>query len=190
MIWLRTAVRATGATGFVSILSRIFARDSGRSAMVPLYNAVVEEARDPAWYLQGGVADTMDGRFDMVAGLLSLALIRLESEGADGAAPSALLAEIFVDDMDGQLRQDGIGDIVVGKHIGRMMAALGGRIGAYRAAFDGEGTLEEALQRNLYRGDEPAAADMAFAAARMRAIRDALDAQGLKSLLAGAFPTP
>jgi len=174
----------------VSIFSRIFARDSGRAALLPLYNAIVSAARDPAWYVEGAVADTKDGRFDMVAGLLSLALIRLEAEGQPGAAPSALLAEIFVDDMDGQLRQDGIGDIIVGKHIGRMMAALGGRIGAYRAAFAGDGILEEALVRNLYRGAPPPPAALAFAAARMRATRAALDAESLDALIAGRFPRP
>lgn len=174
----------------LSFLSRIFGRDRGRSALVPLYNAVVAGAREPAWYVEGGVGDTIDGRFDMVAGLLSLLLIRLESEGAAGAGPSALLAEIFVDDMDGQLRQDGIGDIIVGKHIGRMMAALGGRIGAYRAAFAGEADLEDALLRNLYRGEAPAPEALAFSAARMRTTRAALDALSLKQLLAGEFPRP
>ena len=42
------------------------------------------------------------------------------------------LTDRFIADMDGSLRQDGVGDQVVGKHIGRMMAALGGRLGAYR----------------------------------------------------------
>lgn len=174
----------------LSFLSRIFGRDKGRSALVPLYNAVVAGARDPVWYVDGGVSDTVDGRFDMVAGLLSLVLIRLEAEGEAGAGPSALLAEIFVDDMDGQLRQDGIGDIVVGKHIGRMMAALGGRIGAYRTAFAGAADLDEALLRNLYRGEAPAPEAMNFTANRMRAIRDALDGLSLKQLTAGEFPRP
>jgi cytochrome b pre-mRNA-processing protein 3 len=55
-------------------------------------------------------------------------------------------------DMDGTLRQDGIGDQVVGKHIGRMMAALGGRLGAYRDAGGDDGTMAEALRRNLWLG--------------------------------------
>ena len=46
--------------------------------------------------------------------------------------PSALLTEWFVEEMDGQLREQGVGDVVVGKHVGRLMATLGGRIGALR----------------------------------------------------------
>ena len=77
--------------------------------------------------------DTLDGRFDMIAAILALVLLRLEAEGEAGRGPSVLLTEIFIDDMDGTLRQIGIGDYVVGKHVGRMMGALGGRLAAFRA---------------------------------------------------------
>ena len=77
------------------------------------------------------VPDTVDGRFDMIAAVLCTVLLRLERE-PEGLATTAPLTERFVDDMDGQLRQIGIGDIVVGKHIGKMMSMLGGRLGAYR----------------------------------------------------------
>ena len=93
-----------------------------------LYNRVVDMARRPDWYLAGGAPDTMDGRFDMVALVLSLVLIRLEDENSEAARQMAAdLADRFIADMDGTLRQDGIGDQVVGKHIGRMMAAQIGR---------------------------------------------------------------
>jgi cytochrome b pre-mRNA-processing protein 3 len=122
-----------------------------------LYNAVVEVARRPDWYLSGEVPDTMDGRFDMVALILSLVLLRLEDEPGpeNGAAAKQLCADLadrFIVDMDGSLRQEGIGDQVVGKHIGRMMAALGGRLGAYRDARGDDAAMAEALRRNLWRG--------------------------------------
>src|SRR3546814_14845384 len=67
---------------------------------------------------------------------------------------SVWLTELFVDDMDGQLRQIGIGDMIVGKHIGRMMSALGGRLSAYRSGLGAGESLEDALVRNLYRSEE------------------------------------
>ncbi|WP_204310223.1 ubiquinol-cytochrome C chaperone family protein, partial [Enterobacter cloacae] len=73
---------------------------------------------------------------------------------------STHLTEVFIDDMDGQLRQIGIGDIVVGKHVGKMMGMLGGRLGAYREAL-AAGGFDEALVRNLYRGEAPAPAALA-----------------------------
>ena len=134
----------------LKLLKKLFARDEGRAALAPLYAALVAEARNPAWYLDGKVADTIDGRFEMVSALTALAILRLDAEGDGGKLPSVMLTETFVDDMDGQLRQEGVGDIVVGKHIGKMMAALGGRIEAYGAGLNG-GDLEAALVRNLYR---------------------------------------
>ncbi|WP_420145410.1 ubiquinol-cytochrome C chaperone family protein [Sphingobium sp.] len=133
-----------------SFLQRLFGRTDPKEGLRPLYNAVIGEGRQPHWYLDGAVPDTLDGRFDMIVAILAQALIRLEQQG--GAQESVWLTELFVDDMDGQLRQEGVGDVVVGKHVGRMMSALGGRISAYRAALTGEGDLAEALRRNLYRG--------------------------------------
>jgi cytochrome b pre-mRNA-processing protein 3 len=95
-----------------------------------------------------------------------------------------MLTEIFVDDMDGQLRQEGVGDIVVGKHIGRMMAALGGRMEAYRTGLEGPG-LDEALVRNLYRTDHPGDAALAHGASSLRAYWQRLVATPLDALLAG-----
>lgn len=151
-----------------------------------LYDAVVARARAPHWYEAGGVPDSVDGRFDMIAAILSLVLLRLEGEPAAGG-PSARLTERFVEDMDAQLRELGVGDIGVGKHIGKMMGMLGGRLGAYRDALAG-GDLETALRRNLYRGVEPDAAAIAHAGAALRAFRDALAATPTEALLDGTLP--
>ncbi|HEU4959197.1 MAG TPA: ubiquinol-cytochrome C chaperone family protein [Sphingomonas sp.] len=156
-----------------------------RDAAAALYAAIVAKGREPHWYLEGGVADTVDGRFDMIAAILCLVLLRLEGD-PDGPAPSAHLAERFVDDMDGQLREIGIGDIVVGKHIGRMMGMLGGRLGAYRAAFDA-GDLGPALIRNLYRGEAPEPSALAHVGGRLTAFRDALAAVPTPALVAGTL---
>lgn len=172
----------------MSLLRRLFPERDQRARYLPLYNAVVAEARDPVWYRDGGAPDTVDGRFDMVAMILALVLIRLEGEGEAGRLPSTLLTEVFVDDMDGQLRQIGIGDVVVGKHVGRMMSALGGRISAYRAALAGEESLRDALVRNLWRGEAPAATD--FVETRARALHAALAATSAATLYAGELPTP
>jgi cytochrome b pre-mRNA-processing protein 3 len=158
-------------------------RTDGRA----LYTAIVARARAPHWYLDGAVPDTLDGRFDMIAAILSLVLLRLEDD-PDGAAPSAHLAEQFVDDMDGQLREIGIGDIVVGKHVGRMMGMLGGRLGAYRDGLAG-GDLDGAIGRNIYRGESPGAAALRHVRERLLALRDALAATPTALLIAGELPT-
>lgn len=151
-----------------------------------LYNNVVEVARRPDWYLAGEVPDTMDGRFDMVALVLSQVLLRLEDEPGEAAKQlSADLADRFIVDMDGSLRQEGIGDQVVGKHIGRMMAALGGRLGAYREARGDDAVMAVALRRNLWRGEPVHDDAVAWVVSAARHLADGLARMPYDRLVAG-----
>ena len=153
---------------------------------LPLYTAIIARARAPHWYEAGRVPDSIDGRFDMVATVLAFVLLRLEGDPV-AAGPSAKLTERFVEDMDGQLREIGIGDVVVGKHIGKMMSMLGGRLGAYRDAVTAD-ALDAALVRNLYRGAVPEAAALGHARESLLALREALAATPTATLLAGTLP--
>jgi cytochrome b pre-mRNA-processing protein 3 len=161
--------------------------DDGTAAVRPLYAAIVEGARDPRWYLDGGVADTIDGRFEMIAALFSLVMIRLEALGDPAKSDVAMLTEVFVEDMDGQLRELGFGDVGLGKRVGEMVSALGGRLGAYRDALEGEADFEAALIRNLYREQAPAAAALAFTAGELRKEHSVIKALPLSALRAGAL---
>jgi cytochrome b pre-mRNA-processing protein 3 len=173
----------------VKFLKTLFGFGSDpRAALIPLYNSVVIEARQPAWYAEMGVPDTLDGRFDMIAAVLALVLMRIEEAGVEGRRASALLTEVFVDDMDGQLRQIGIGDMIVGKHIGNMMAAMGGRLSVYRDAIGDRAALEQALVRNLWRGETSPDARPALVAERLQSIAVRLGGASLDGLLADGLP--
>ncbi len=169
----------------MNLFKRLFVREDDRASVRPLYAAIAAQARQPHWYVEGEVPDTVDGRFEMVTVILALVLIRLDAIGDTGAVPAALLAEVFVEDMDGQLRQLGMGDVVVGKHIGKMMSALGGRLGAYRAGLAGDAPMDEALVRNLYGGATPSPKALTHVDASARAILDGLSHRSLETLLAG-----
>jgi cytochrome b pre-mRNA-processing protein 3 len=163
----------------------LFGREDDRAPLRPLWHRVVEIAREKAWYAECGVADTVPGRFDAITLVLALVLLRMESDPAL-MEPSVRLTELFVDDMDGQLRQSGIGDLVVGKHIGRLMGTLGGRLGALREAFaapDGE-ALTEVVARNVTLVEGGDAAKVAKAARRLAGT---LAATSREDLLAGRF---
>lgn len=120
-----------------------------RENVRPLWHRVIELSRDPAFYRECQVADSVAGRFDMISAVLCTVMVRIEQ--SDMRAESALLAELFVEDMDGQLRELGIDDVVVGKHIGRLMSVLGGRLGAYRSALSLQDIekLADAARRNI-----------------------------------------
>ncbi len=134
---------------------RLFRKRDDRA--VALYAAVVAAARSPWFYSHGAVPDTVDGRFDMVALIIAVVLVRLEQTGEPTMDVRQRLREIFVDDMDQSVREMGVGDLSVGRHVKKMMGALDGRLMAYRPSLlmGDQPALMAALERNLYRG-EPA----------------------------------
>lgn len=170
----------------MNLLQRLFRpAPDGRDAMRPLWHAVVGVARRPHWYRELGVADSLAGRFDMVSFVLALVMLRLEVESAC-AQSAARLTELFIDDMDAQLRESGIGDVVVGKHMGRLMSVLGGRLGALRMALalDGE-ALAEVIRRNMTLSDDGRALALAD---ELRAFSRALAGREVAPILAGELP--
>jgi cytochrome b pre-mRNA-processing protein 3 len=168
-----------------AFLNKIFGSPDDRDAWRPLYAAIVAQARQPHWYQAGNVADTIDGRFGMVTLVTSLVLLRLEELGEAASHPMARLTEVLVEDMEGQVREIGFGDLVVGKQVGQMMGALGGRIGAYRLALADGGDLKAALQRNLYGADIPTEDAISHVAERAMALVHSLSNQTLEEFRRG-----
>jgi cytochrome b pre-mRNA-processing protein 3 len=169
----------------LSFLSNIFRPKADREQYVGLYQYVVSEARSPSWYLEGQVPDTLDGRFDMVAALLALVMLRLEREGDKGRSASARIAETFIDDMEGSVRQLGIGDLMVGKHVGKMMSALGGRIGAFRTAIAAGESFRPAVRRNIFHDAPPSPEAEALVAANLEAFTGKLAAREYEEIIEG-----
>lgn len=171
----------------MSLLKRLFgnAGPDPKYRLLPLYNRIVAAARAPDWYVEGQVPDSIDGRFDMVAAILTLVLLRLEDDKAR-AQDMAHLTEVFVDDMDGQLREVGIGDMIVGKHIGRIMGAVGGRLGAFREAMGDTAKLDEAILRNIYRSEQADAAALAHVRQGLLDVEYSLRAQVPEAIVEGS----
>jgi cytochrome b pre-mRNA-processing protein 3 len=171
----------------MSLLKRLFgnAGPDPKLKLVPLYNQIVAEARKPHWYIEGQVPDNIDGRFDMVAAILSMVLLRLEEDPAR-AQDMVHLTEVFVDDMDGQLREVGIGDMIVGKHIGKIMSAVGGRLGAFRDAMADHSKLDEVISRNIYRSENVDAAALAHVHQGLLDVERALGSQLPEMIVEGS----
>ncbi len=168
----------------MSFLKRLLRpRGDDLAAYRPLWHRIVELSRDPRWYQDGGIADTLEGRFDAITLVMAAVLLRMERD-PELVEPSVRLTELFVADMDGQMRQSGVGDLMVGKHMGKLMGALGGRLGAYREALAevDDTSLCAAIKRNvtLNEGTEPATS-----AKMLRAFAANLAAADGAALLAG-----
>ncbi|MEP3049736.1 MAG: ubiquinol-cytochrome C chaperone family protein [Erythrobacter sp.] len=134
----------------MSFLSKLLGTQADpREKLRPLWHRVIEMARDQTFYTDCQIADSVAGRFDMITAILSVIIVRLEA--AELRNESALIAELFVEDMDGQLREFGTNDVVVGKRMGKLMGVLGGRLGAYRGALtnDDADRLSDAVERNF-----------------------------------------
>jgi cytochrome b pre-mRNA-processing protein 3 len=128
-----------------------------RLAAERLLATLVARARAPIFFRELGVADTVDGRFDLIALHASLLLERLEAAGRRDLS-QALIDKIFTS-FDEGLRDLGAGDIGIGKRIQKMADAFYGRMQAYAEARD-EAALATAIKRNVFRealGHEDAA---------------------------------
>ncbi len=154
----------------MTILSRLFGKSAPdpKNNLRPLYTRVIAKGRELHWYEEGQVPDTMDGRFDMIASVLAILLLRME-QLSGAAQDSAYLTELFVDDMDAQMREAGIGDVVVAKDMGKIMSILGGRLGAFRGAFDDPARLDAAIERNIESTGAASSVNRAHLAAMLRA---------------------
>lgn len=176
------------------IWKRIFGRPAQNQAPMALYSAAVRQARSPAFYLEGGVPDTVEGRFEMVSLHACLLLRRLRDGGPEGRETGQKLFDILFDDMDQTLREMGVGDLSVGKKIKALASSFYGRLQAYDEGFKDEdgNKLAEALLRNVFDGNDAAGEKATALASYMRRAEAALQAQDVARIIAGhvAFDTP
>lgn len=167
-------------------LMRLF-RPEPRTAK-PLYEQVVARARQPHWYREGEVPDTLEGRFAVLATLLALVNLRLEEGEAQARLASVSLAECFIDDMDAELRQLGVGDPVMSKKVGGLVGAFGGRVGAWRRAIAGEESWTAVIGRSVYREQRASDEAREHSERQLRLFWAALEARSDEALLAGTLP--
>jgi len=120
--------------------------DDGKAGA--LFDAALKQSLLPAFYADYGVPDTLDGRFDNLSLHLFLIMNPLTAT-KDGQALSQDIFDIAFRYMEKDLREAGIGDMGVPKHMKRMMKGFNGRVHAYKAALEGS-DWDEALRHNLY----------------------------------------
>ncbi|MBU6444645.1 MAG: ubiquinol-cytochrome C chaperone [Alphaproteobacteria bacterium] len=123
---------------------------ASRKAAESLAAGITARARAPVFFRDLGVADSFDGRFDMVALHGWLAMDRLQAQGAR-AVVQALVNTLF-EGFEDALREQGAGDIGMGRRMKKIADAFYGRLKAYGEAAE-TGALAEALLRNVYRGE-------------------------------------
>ncbi len=115
-----------------------------------LYDAALTQSRRPEFYADLNVPDTIDGRFEMLALHCGMLVYRLKRDG-ETKLSQALFDRMFKI-MDPMLREMGVGDLSVPKHMKRMMQGFNGRIINYTQAIQDNDNiaLKQALVRNVY----------------------------------------
>lgn len=178
------------------MILRPFRRSAENRTIASLYGTIVAQARSPAFYASFGVPDTVQGRFDLIVLHLVLLLRRLaqkDGQHLTGGEFGQRLFDTFCRDLDGNLREMGIGDLAVPKQMRRFGEAFYGRQTAYLAALEApdERAFVNALARNIFM--DAASGDKAARLARYaRAAVRELDVQEADVLLQGEirFPGP
>jgi cytochrome b pre-mRNA-processing protein 3 len=147
-----------------------------------LFEALTNEARRPHWYLEGKVPDTLDGRFSVLVTVTALALMRLEREGEAGNRASVALTERFIEVMESEHRELGLGDPTLGRTVRKLVSILANRTALWRSAA-GDDWLQ-ATRESLYRDGTPADA-LEHSAEALKRLADRLGAAPLERLEQG-----
>ena len=148
----------------------------------PLFAALIAEARRPSWYVEGEVPDTLDGRFAVLATITAMALVRLEREGDAGSRASVALTERFIEVMESEHRELGLGDPTLGRTVRKLVGMLARRTEVWGSA--GQAERNDATRESLYK-EAIGAAALDHSAAALRDFSNRLDATTLADLEQG-----
>jgi cytochrome b pre-mRNA-processing protein 3 len=149
-----------GYNGKCMILNQLFKVREKREER--LYGAIVAAERHVQFYQSMSVADTIEGRFEMIVLHLFLVLNRLKGEGVEELRQR--LTDEFFSDMDRSLRELGVSDVTVGKKVRKIAESYFGRVTVYHKALSASPRiLEETISRNIYPDGAPDGSTKAMA---------------------------
>ncbi len=152
-----------------------------------LFDFAVAEARKPHWYRDGELADTIDGRFAMLATVSAILIVRLEAESEKGEAASAALTERFIEAMDAEHRELGLNDPGLGRRVRTLVGSLERRVDEWRAAAEDELDWAETVVSSVYRGEAPKDDALAHSAQSLRELWERLADLPEAQLVSGDF---
>jgi cytochrome b pre-mRNA-processing protein 3 len=182
------AGKAHGVYGSTMIIFR--QRQDEPEAAERLYAACVAAARRPVFFLELGVPDTLQGRFEIMTLHLFAMVHRLMRDPGDDRDLARSLAEAFVADMDDALRGLGVGDTRIPKRMQTFYGSFAGRLASYEKALaDSREALTASVERNVFPGGDADRQAAALAAYLVDAA-DAVRAAPLVDLRAGRVPFP
>jgi len=116
-----------------------------------LFAMLTTEARQPHWYVEGSIPDTIDGRFAVLATVVALTIVRLEQAGNVGNQVSVALMERFIEVMGAEHREIGLGDPTLGRQVRRLVGSLSRRVDEWRRELSGNTDWNKTARDSLYK---------------------------------------
>jgi cytochrome b pre-mRNA-processing protein 3 len=149
-----------------------------------LFGAATQEARQPYWYREAGVPDTLDSRFAMLSTVMALILVRLERDDEQGNLVSVALTERFIEVMESEHRELGLGDPTLGRTVRKLVGSLSWRTDLWRRSAVGGCDWRDAVRQSIYK-DAPAEDAQSYADAALKEFWSKLERADLATLAEG-----
>jgi len=154
-----------------------------------LYGLIVAQARQPYFYSDLNVEDTLEGRYEMIIMHAFLLFHRLKGESESAAELGQVVFDTMFRDFDQSLREMGVGDMGVGPRIKKMASSFYGRAGAYDKALEAADNddLEQVIARNVFNKTEPEKRVLKHLATYMRRNVERLERLSVETILDGTL---
>ena len=167
------------------MILNLFRKTPSNEAVYAVYRAIVAQSRQPVFYAEWGVPDTVTGRFDMISLHMALVFHRLRGAGGEAAEFGQALFDLFFKDMDRSLREMGAGDLAVPKKVRKMTEIFYAVMTGVNEAIErgDEAGVEAVLRRTVL--VETDGAHAGALASYLVAQHGALVAQSLEALTGG-----
>jgi len=152
-----------------------------------LYGSIVAQARQPYFYSDLNVTDTLEGRYEMIIMHAFLLFHRLKGESENATELGQVVFDTMFKDFDRNLREMGVGDMGVGPRIKKMASSFYGRAGAYDKALEAgdNDDLEQVIARNVFNKTEPDRRVLKHLATYMRRNVEQLEGVSVETILDG-----
>ena len=175
------------------MIFQLFRRNDRAGTIRALYGAIVAQARRPAFYLDYGVPDNVEARFDMIALHVILFFRRVRADRDSIRALGQPVFDAFCRDMDHNLREMGVSDVGIPRKMRGLGEAYYGRATTYDRALSapGDEALVAALSKNVFATDLVPAGAFRLASYVREAVRrlDRQDGDALATAVLD-FPDP
>jgi cytochrome b pre-mRNA-processing protein 3 len=170
---------------------RLFRRSQNKPLIDRLNGEIMAAARQPTFFTEYGVADTVEGRFELLCVLATTTMRRIEKLPAPGPQIAQELTDAVFAGFDIALREIGVGDLTVPKKMKKMAQGWLGRGVAYRAALDAGDVAGMALAvaRNVYGDEQLAGQERVMRLARYAFAQDkVMEGLDVEGVLGGPLP--